>query len=97
MRNLTLVVALMFAAGMAWADRPAVVALSSATGVTVKLTGTAGYQAGSGLSYEIRHWPDGERFAAGNVTAEAIKTDTWGLASFTIDGLRPKLWSPQTP
>ena len=97
MRNLTLVVALMLAAATAWADRPAVVALSSATGVTVKLTETAGYQAGSGLSYEIRHWPDGERFTAGTVNAEAIKADAWGLASFTIDGLKPKLWSPQTP
>lgn len=98
MRYLTaVVIALMLAAGMAWADRPAVVALSSATGVTVKLTETAGYKAGSGLSYEIRHWPDGERFAAGTVNAEAIKADAWGLASFTIDGLKPKLWSPQTP
>lgn len=98
MRYLTLAaIALIFAAGMARADRPAVVALSSATGVTVKLTETAGYKAGGALSYEIRHWPDGAVLANGVMNADSIKPDAWGLASFTIEGLKPKLWSPQTP
>lgn len=98
MRTLTLCLAtLMLAAGMARADRPAIVALSSATGVCVKLTDTAGYAPGTDLSYDIRHWPDGAVFASGTVQANAIRVDAWGLSSFNIDNLTPKLWSPQDP
>lgn len=96
MKNLTLAITIMLLSTAAWAQRPAVVAISSATGVTVKLTETAGYKAGPALTYEIQKWK-GKRFAQGTVSADAIKPDAWGLASFSIDGLSPALWTPETP
>lgn len=97
MRTLIMIAAMTFAAGAAWAEVPAVVAISSATGVCVKLTETSCYKAGSDLSYEIRHLPDGEHFAAGSVRAGSIRVDAWKLPAFDIENLKPKLWSPGDP
>jgi len=98
MRLLLLSIAVLtLSAGAVAAEPPAVVALSSMTGVTVKLTDAAGYKPGSDVSYQIRHWPDGALFASGTVQAGAIQTDAWGLRGFPVDGLTPRLWSPQDP
>jgi len=98
MRLLTLVlVSLLYAGGAAQAAPPPVITLSSTTSVTVKLTQAAAYRPGTGVAYEIRHWPDGACLTSGSVSGAAIKQDAWGLASFEITGLKPKLWSPSSP
>lgn len=97
MRLLLYINMLVLSTGAVAAERPPVVALSSMTGVSIKLTDAAGYRPGSDLSYEIRHWPDGVCLASGAVKAAAIQTDAWGLRGFSVDGLTPSLWSPADP
>lgn len=98
MRLLLLSIALLtLSADAVMAQRPAVVALSSMTGVSVKITDAAGYTPGSDVSYEIRHWPDGAVFASGTVQASAVQTDAWGLHGFSVERLTPRLWSPEDP
>ncbi len=97
MKSLWLVALLLVVQTLVHADRPPVVAISSTTGVVVKLTEAAAYSPGSAVSYKITHWPDGTGLSSGTIPANAIKPDAWGLASFTIEGLSPRLWSPQKP
>jgi beta-galactosidase len=76
---------------------PGFIVLPGMDRVQVKLTATSAYQPGAGVSYEIRHWPDGEPLSQGTVEAGQIKPDASGLNAFEITGLRPILWSPQDP
>lgn len=93
----SLLIVIILSAGCAFADRPPVVAISSATGVVVKITDAADYKTGSDVSYQIKHLPDGVSFASGTFPASAIKTDDWGLRVLSIENLKPKLWSPSDP
>jgi beta-galactosidase len=91
------IVLLVFSAGAVLADRPPVVAISSMTGVSVKITDAAPYKPDADVSYQISHWPDGAVLASGTIPALAIKTDAWGLHGFSVEGLSPRLWSPRDP
>lgn len=97
MRLLVLLVLVIVCACCARADRPPVVVISSVNEVMVKITDTAGYNPAADVSYEITHWPDGAQLTAGRVSSSDIKLDDWGLHSFSIDNLSPKLWWPDDP
>jgi len=82
----------------AWgAQTPAFIALPTTDSLTVRLMPEAGYRSGTGLSYEIGHWPDGAVLSSGRIEASRIRVDESGLHSFVIDGLRPRLWTLSDP
>ncbi|MDH7601347.1 MAG: glycoside hydrolase family 2 TIM barrel-domain containing protein, partial [Armatimonadota bacterium] len=74
-----------------------IIVLAGTDSATVKIIDTANYRPDVALSYRIVHWPDGEVLAEGTVRPEQIVKDEIGYPSFSIRGVRPKLWSPNDP
>ena len=74
-----------------------IIALAKTDSVTVKIVDPGAYRAGSGLSYKISHWPEGQVLSQGQVASKNVTADEIGLPTFKLTGLRPRLWSPQDP
>ena len=81
-----------------WASgETSIIALAKTDSVTVKIVDPGAYRAGSGLSYKISHWPEGQVLSQGQVASKNVTADEIGLPTFKLTGLRPRLWSPQDP
>lgn len=79
------------------AQLPAIMVLSGVDSVEVKFTDPAAYQVGTNVNYLIRRWPDNAVLAQGQVPAGQVTTDALGYRMFRLQGLNPRLWSPENP
>ncbi len=96
MGRLPLVLALLLLSSLRVLSAP-IIPLAGTDRVTVKLTPASGYVAGTGLHYQIRHWPENDELVGGFIGPEQIRQDGAGFPMFEVTGLHPKLWSPQDP